>query len=534
MSKPSVAPWRRGYWFLLAATATCAVAADWLFYEHPLGWTVGLFTALLLVVLAVRGGGFLHTVGGRAVAVAAGGLVAALVEEPTTLAVLLSLLAVAMLAVLNRNRWPGGVRQWAARLVEAIGSALVRLVTDNRIAARWMKRHPLSLGGPARAATVWALPVVLGAVFVLLFRAANPVFSSLIGRAFDWIGEVLSNFFALFDLPRNALWVGVAAGVYALLRVRRCRRRRAEAAPVVVLAPDAVDGAVRRAAFARAVTVRSLLLFNALFAVQNLLDLVYLFGGAKLPEGMDYAQYAHRGAYPLVATALLAAAFVLAAFRPRGAAENSALARRLVYVWVAQNVFLTFTAAWRLDLYVGVYSLTRLRLAAGLWMVLVAAGLVWIGCRIVFRRDNGWLLNASVLTTVALLYGCCFVNLDGFIADYNVAHCREAGGEGVDIDLDYLRGLGPDALPALRQVTPVLGDAPRRGTALAHVNALEQELREDLRDWRGWTLRRARLGDGTASNATPYPAGYDPPHAAPAPVQRTDALTASGSPRPGR
>ena len=492
MSVPSVAPWRRGYWFLLAATVFCVAVADWLFYGHPLGRNVALFASLLLVALAVRGGGFLRSAAGRIVAAAAGGLVAALVVEPTPLAVLLSLLAVAMLAVLNRNRWPGGARQWAGRLAEAIGAALVRLITDNRIAARWLKRHPLSLGGPARAASVWALPVVVGAVFVLLFRAANPVFSSLVGRAFTWVGERLSDFFALFDLPRNTFWLAVAAGVYALLRVRRCRRRVQPPPLPIVWQPE--DGAAaRRSAFARAVTVRSLLLFNALFAVQNLLDLVYLFGGAALPEGMNHAQYAHRGAYPLVATALLAAAFVLAAFRPGGAAEGSPLARRLVYAWVAQNVFLTFTAAWRLDLYVEAYSLTRLRLAAGLWMVLVAAGLVWIGCRIVFRRDNAWLLNANVLTTLAMLYGSCFVNLDGFIADYNVDHCREAGGEGAEIDLDYLRDLGPDALPALRQVTPLLDGPARRRAALAHVSALDQELREDLADWRGWTLRRAGL-----------------------------------------
>nr|WP_280526934.1 ATP-binding protein [Rhizobium ruizarguesonis] len=57
--------------------------------------------------------------------------------------------------------------------------------------------------------------------------------------------------------------------------------------------------------------LRSPLLFNALFAVQTLLDLVYLWGGADLPDHMSHAEYAHRGAYPLIATALLAAGFIL-------------------------------------------------------------------------------------------------------------------------------------------------------------------------------------------------------------------------------
>ena len=64
--------------------------------------------------------------------------------------------------------------------------------------------------------------------------------------------------------------------------------------------------------------LRSLILFNGLFAVQTVLALVYLWGNAKLPDGISYAGYAHRGAYPLIATALLSAAFVLAAMRVVG------------------------------------------------------------------------------------------------------------------------------------------------------------------------------------------------------------------------
>jgi hypothetical protein len=505
--------WRRGYSFLLGATVLAVAFADWLFYGHPVGWTAGLFASFVLVLLALRGGGFLRTGTGLGVLLAAGGLIAALVEEPTPLAVAMVVLATSMIAVLNRNPWPGGARQWSARLVEGIGFALTRVVTDNWIAVRWMRRHPLSMAGPARVVTAWVLPVVLGAVFLALFRAANPIISRGVGSALAWLGDVFSLLSAIFDLPRNVFWLCVAAVVYALLRVRR--RGRRDAATTIDAeaggpggwsgaAADEIAAGVRtyslapRAVSATGIVVRCLLLFNALFAVQTLLDAAYLFGGAALPEGMTHAEYAHRGAYPLVATALLAAVFVLAAFRPGGAAENSAWARRLVYAWVAQNVFLTVTAAWRLDLYVGEYSLTRLRVAAGVWMLLVAAGLVWIGCRIVFRRDNTWLLNANVLSTLAVLYACCFVNFDRVIADYNVAHCREAGAGGVSIDLDYLHSLGPEALPALRRVTPLLPTSQRRRTAEAYASALAKQLSNDLAGWRGWTLRRGRIWNAVA------------------------------------
>ena len=74
--------------------------------------------------------------------------------------------------------------------------------------------------------------------------------------------------------------------------------------------------------FGVATILRSLILFNLLFAVQTILDMIYLWGNATLPAGINYASYAHQGAYPLIVTALLAAGFVLAAMKPGGPAEN--------------------------------------------------------------------------------------------------------------------------------------------------------------------------------------------------------------------
>ena len=67
-----------------------------------------------------------------------------------------------------------------------------------------------------------------------------------------------------------------------------------------------------------------------------------------------------------------AAAFVLIAMKPGGAAERSKVIRTLVYLWVAQNVLLVASSILRLDLYVQTYLLTWWRIAAFIWMGLVA------------------------------------------------------------------------------------------------------------------------------------------------------------------
>ena len=192
---------------------------------------------------------------------------------------------------------------------------------------------------------------------------------------------------------------------------------------------------------------RSLILFNVLFALQSALDLTYLWGGASLPHGMTYAHYAHRGAYPLIATALLAAGFVLIAMRPGGPAEQSRLIRPLVLLWTGQNVLLVVSSIFRLDLYVAAYSLTYLRLAAFIWMVLVAAGLVLMLIQIKLKKPNSWLIAANAISLALVLYGCCFINAPRLMASYNVEHSRENGGTGPYLDLRYLASLGPQALP---------------------------------------------------------------------------------------
>jgi hypothetical protein len=209
---------------------------------------------------------------------------------------------------------------------------------------------------------------------------------------------------------------------------------------------------------------------------------------------MSYAHYAHRGAYPLVATALLAGLFVLITFRSGGAGNRSPAARGLVYLWLGQNIFLLVSTIWRLWLYVDAYSLTRLRLAAVIWIVLVAVGFVLLIAKIVTRRSNAWLWRTNAVSLAIVLCGCAFVDFPGGIAHYNVRHCREVDGKGASLDLAYLEELGPATLPALQWVRWRMPwhETPR---VLIAEHRLREELDGSLADWRSWTYRRQRIAE---------------------------------------
>lgn len=486
-------PWRRRTALLSAMAAGAIVLADVLFYRQPVGWTLGLYVALLLMAVTLRSSGYLRTWAGAVLAAAEVGLIIALVIEPTPMAVGLSMIGLVMIAATDRGGWTASVTRWFVRGVEFIVMALAGPIRDSRLAKRWARRRDTQAAADDRAnpalaalltAVRWLVPVLLTLVFIGLFAAANPLIERLVRSVrLDWLDV---------SAARIMLWLAAGAGTWSLLRTRWRREQRATATPSP--APPTLATRLWDRVAGAGLVVRCLILFNAVFAVQTVLDLIYLYGGAALPEGMTYAEYAHRGAYPLVVTALLAAGFVLAAFRPRGPADVSPLARRLVYLWLGQNVMLVASAAWRLGLYVDVYSLTRLRVAAAIWMLIVALGLIWIAWRILAGRDNRWLVRANVLTAAVVLYACALINFDGLIADFNVRHCREVRGEGVALDTDYLLDLGPEALPAVAWFEAHAPEASATGTNIHAVRSLlSHELAHRTRSWRGWTWRRHHL-----------------------------------------
>ena len=292
------------------------------------------------------------------------------------------------------------------------------------------------------------------------------------------------------SLGRVLFWTVALSIVWPFIHVRWSGKREMPAglAEAAALAQGMPSG--QNDFFGVATILRSLILFNLLFAVQTVLDVAYLWGNATLPADISYASYAHRGAYPLIVTALLAAGFVLAAMRPGGPAEQSRVIRPLVYLWVAQNVLLVLSSILRLDLYVQIYLLTWWRVAAFIWMVLVALGLVLIVARIVLNRSNDWLIRANLITLTATLYICSLVNFAAIIADYNVSHSREAAGKGVWIDMNYLFSLGPQALPAIDRAIALRGFDP---TLVSRRGCLVEQQRREMASWRSWGLRSWRL-----------------------------------------
>ncbi|MDP1882291.1 MAG: DUF4173 domain-containing protein, partial [Bradyrhizobium sp.] len=414
----------------------------------------------------------------------------ALIEAVNALSVTVAVLTTALFVIVVTAR---EASSWPWRLLEAATIPLrgpFQLVADFFKAWQSMKgrRVPHWLGLASLVA--WIIPLAACAVFLGLFASANP----LIEYRLTQINP--NALLGLLDPSRMLFWIFVVGAIWPLI-VRRFRwnGQHREPGPLLVSAPSDPGHLLG----VRAMT-RSLILFNALFALQSGLDLVYLWGGATLPGGMSHAEYAHRGAYPLIATALLAAAFVLIAMRAGGPAEQSRLIRPLVLAWIGQNILLVISSIFRLDLYVAAFSLTYLRLAAFIWMLLVATGLLLILIQIIRGKPLSWLVAANAASLALVLYGCCFINAPRLVAAYNVSHSREAGGTGPWLDKEYLRSLGPEVLPVLEPRLPQIPSLQSTVSQLRSGPNTCESRRRRSENWRAMDFRTWRLQRYLANN----------------------------------
>ncbi|MFM2090794.1 MAG: hypothetical protein RLZZ127_1283 [Planctomycetota bacterium] len=386
----------------------------------------------------------------------AGAGIAAVLLDGGILGALIALLATAGLATAGRGHRgiAGPLLAWAWALLRVPA----RILADLRLCRGW--------GRGLRAAAGWLAPLAVAAVFLACFIIANPVIA-------DWTAEGMTLLLGI-GLPSPLRIMAAAATVAVAATCLRQRWRvRGAPAPATPRSGDAAG------------VVRCLLAACAVFAVHLSVDGWVLLTGHGQAGG--WGAYAQRGAYPLVATALLAAGFMLWWFRPGHPAGRDPVARRLLILWVAMNGLLLAGAGWRLGCYIDALGLTAWRLATALWMAVVLAGLVLVAVRIASARGNRWLVDANALVVAIALLLWSGSDIDRLIA---MDHARRAA-QGAAVDLEYLAGLGDTARPELERMAEQARDpAVQRG--LRGITAVMGSGPVRWRDWTVWDWSAAR------------------------------------------
>ena len=461
---------------LVASLGAAPAFADFLFFDSVLGVNTALFLFIVTAGASIlRNDGRLTAAAATLLALIAGQSVALLIQ-PSLLSVMLSSLLILALIV-TRGGAPKGLIG-----VDGLTGGLGRFVQDcglriRSLPALWLNalRERRSTDQPRGEVLLrrWGAPIGAGLLFAGLIISANPVIETTL---LEWSPHI--------SISRLAMIFGVALGAWCLLStpVRGAEPWMRDRAG------KWADGAGRwRERLIDPIAIRrALMLCNLLFLVQTTTDAAFLWGGAGLPDGLTYAEYAHRGVFPLAIMAVLAGGFALLV----SADDPSRLRRGLLILWIGQSLFTLISAMARLDLYVAVYGLTWLRVIGFFCMGLMAIGLALILARLIFRLSAGWLVRSNAIAVFCALYLFSFVDVAGVIADVNLANSRDMGGPGEWLDIAYLERLGPSALPALTRFLDQRGPRyKRREDAQAAHDRLRAiaQIRQDA--WRSWRWR---------------------------------------------
>lgn len=462
---PAVAPAEGRIPFapLLGLVAVLVVLADVMVWHVTPGLSlIVLVAGVAMAAQAVMGAApdRIRVVQAWAV-LAVGAVPVAEVVQPVSVVILL--LAFMMFCAILTVGVPG-----ALRAMRRMPRAVVALWWADAAAAQSAVANTPRRADVTRGLRDWVLAALVGAVFVALLALANPVLAGWIEAAALRVAQ------PALDIDRTVFWVICAVTIWPAVRLTAMTSRLG-APTVAKVQPDQPRGLSLGVVNARSV-LRALALFNLLFAVQTLTDVVYLWGGVRLPDGVTYAQYAHRGAYPLACVAVLAGIFALTA---QPFLSGRPVLRAMLLVWLAQTVVLMVSALLRLDLYVDQYGLTRVRVAGFVGMGMVAAGIMAMLAQVWQARGSAWLIAALSMIAVVTFYALSLVNVAGVIARYNLDRAD------VSLDIYYMCGLGDGALPAVAAAQP---DILQVCASIGVDTGIAAPA-----DWREWGYRNARL-----------------------------------------
>ncbi len=293
-----------------------------------------------------------------------------------------------------------------------------------------------SAGGKNRGRTLavligiaTAIPVL--AVVIALLSSADAVFGGLFDSVADWL--------VTLNVPRT-VWnvfrtVTYMLMIFSALWYLARPRPKAEA-------PEKARTGAPAAPFAIVI-----ILLDVVYAIFVFIQIAFLFGGretARMQGG--FAEYARTGFFQLVAVALINAAAVLASAVFMRRDRGGALVRWAALLLTALTAVILVSAVWRMSLYIGEYGLSMLRLGTLVGIALIATGLLLATVKLWRPRLRFFPVFFAVC--LAAWIGFNYSNPARFIASYNVN--AYMGGRVATCDVDYLQGLGPEAVAPLR------------------------------------------------------------------------------------
>ena len=247
--------------------------------------------------------------------------------------------------------------------------------------------------------------VTLLSLILPLLISADEVFDQMLGGAFDWVVQVISQMILptkLIFMMLKFLWgLMFFFAIYSAVKNRK---------------PQAEEKDLRTQEPVLAIT--ALAVIGVVYLLFCMVQISYLFtGGFTLPAEYSYAGFARQGFFQLLfvsALNLLLALVTLILFR-----ENKVLKIMLTFISACTYIMM-ISSACRMFLYIQAYQLTRLRVLV--LFALLALAVLFAGVIRNIFQESFPLFRYSVAVVTVMYLVLSFSHMDAWIASYNIAH----------------------------------------------------------------------------------------------------------------
>ncbi len=308
-------------------------------------------------------------------------------------------------------------------------------------------------GGRALAKIiVGAILAILPTAVVVSLLSYDKGFNELLGSIFDFsVGTLFSHIFSIV--------FGLLVGMYFFgLYVSSVDQKGADRL-TVTQCKEAFERLKIMPQLTAAVTSLPLVLIYTVFFVSQWKYYVSAFTGV-LPEEFSYAEYAREGFFQLCTVSVinLLIIMVMSVIIRRREDERPIVLKIISTVYSVCTLVLISTAISKMVMYINSYGLTRKRVYASWFMLLLAVVFVLLIIRQFASHFKivAVTLAVSVVAFTVLALG----NVDRFIAKYNVD--RYLDGTLKTVDVEALYELGDSGIPEMVRLATEMDD--RLGT----------------------------------------------------------------------
>lgn len=319
------------------------------------------------------------------------------------------------------------------------------------------------------------IPLVVGIVFILLYKNGNPIFNEFIGRInfdfinFKWLILILFGFF-LFNNIINPVNINSVT--------QKDLERNNQLYPSRSLPLDQLKKEQQ-------LGVLLLSLLNILLIFYCFTDVYFLLTNDNSSPSVLSSQV-HDGINTLIASIIIAIFIILYFFRGNlNFYKHNTILKKLSHTWIILNIVLVLLIAIKNSSYVMVLGLTYKRIGVFIYLILTLAGLITTFLKVRNIRNYWFLLRINAQVAFAFLIMTSYVDWDHCITKYNLEHA-------VSLDLNYLINLSDNNVMLLKSY------AEQHQVSDIHHKRIQKKYTDFInilthRNWQEWTFHNIKI-----------------------------------------